>query len=521
VQLHSPLAHATMRSVRVAAAHARARRSMPHTRGASRTFMQGWLKNRRFRVALIAGCFLVAAGVWCSSGTLAPYASTLARPRIDKPCNYLLNTDHVHFEACFLMLDGAPREKWEFTIYQRRMLFPILAYPLMKTLGFVPGGVLASAIIQVGAFAIFVIYVRRTVGEMAAYAAIVLVAFYPGTYYWAGLPYNHVMIAPASLVGVLLVWEIEKTASLRRVAACALILGVLFLGYDLMPLFAPPVMAVLLLRRRPRFAHAAVAVVLLVLPSLIVNPLITWKYPLPFRNSNSEVYLNMFQAYLNPRSFSAWAELASRAPKALVQTYFWSNFWFLPALFLLVLIVNRFTTRVRMIGAEKWLLATTLALFLFINLAPPTPGWQMRGSGLARIYQPAFAAMILFMARWAQAAWEARSAARPWVAGATAVVTLANALVIFGPIMHIPLADHVYLSFYHHGPRNGLSKNLDAFGRRPLGFCDTSITIENPLTKKELRDLRERNKRRALKKQAATTTTTTTAPVTIPTTRPP
>jgi hypothetical protein len=138
----------------------------------------------------------------------------------------------------------------------------------------------------------------------------------------------------------------------------------------------------------------------------------------------------------------------------------------------------------------------------------------MRGSGLARIYQPAFAAMILFIARWAQSAWEARSAARGWLAGATAAVTLANALVIFGPVMHVPLADHVYLSFYHHGSRYGLSKNLDTFGRRPLGFCDTSITIENPLTKKELRDLRERNKRRALKKQGATTTTTTTTTTT-------
>ena len=482
--------------------------------------MQGWLKNRqdRFRLALIAGCLVVAAGVWLSSGTLAPYASTLARPRIDKPCNYLLNTDHVHFEACYLMLDGAPREQWDFTIYQRRMFYPVLAYPLMKTMGFVPGGVLASAILQVAAFAIFVVYVRRHVGDVAAYAAIVLVACYPGIYYWAGLPYNHVMIAPASLLGVLLVWEIEKTASMRRVAACALVLGVLFLGYDLLPLFAPPVIFILLLRRR--FAHAAVAAVLLVLPSLIVNPLVTWKFNLPFRNPNTDVYLNMFQAYLNPRSLSAWAQLVSQAPGALVRTYFFSNFWFLPALFLIVVFVNRLATKVRMLGAEKWLLATTLALFLFINLAPPTPGWQMRGSGLARIYQPAFAAMILFLARWAQSAWTARSEARRWVAGATAIVTLANAVVIFGPVMHIPLADHVYLSFYNHGPANALSKNLDTFGRRPLGFCDTSITIENPLTKKELRDLRERNKRRALKKQLGTTTTApTTSATTVPASR--
>ena len=112
---------------------------------------------------------------------------------------------------------------------------------------------------------------------MEACAAAVLVAFYPGIYYWGGLPYNHAMIAPASLAGVLLVWAIEQTASLRRVSACALTLGVLFLGYDLLPLFAPPVMAILLLRRR--WHHAVVAAVLLALPTLVVNPLIAWKYP--------------------------------------------------------------------------------------------------------------------------------------------------------------------------------------------------------------------------------------------------
>ena len=479
-------------------------------------------KNRRFLLALIGGCIVVVAGVWCSSGTLAPYASTLQRPRIQKPCNYLLNTDHVHFEACFLMLDGAPREQWDFTIYQRRILYPLLAYPLMKMLGFLKGGVIMSAIIQVAAFMVFVIYARRKIGDVAAYAAIVLVAFYPGIYYWAGLPYNHVMIAPSSLIGVLLLWEIEQSESVRRVALCAAMLGVLFLGYDLLPLFAPPAVLILLLRRR--FAHAAIAAVLTVLPSLAAGAIITWKYGLPVRNSNSDVYLNIFSAYLNPSSVSQWAALASRAPAALLRAYFFSNFWFLPTLFLAIVIVNRFSLRVKMLGAEKWLLLTTLLLFLFVNLAPPTPGWQMRGSGISRIYQPAFAAMILFMIRWMQASWDARAEARRWIIGAIALTTLANAVVIFGPILHIALADRVYLSFYRHAETYALSKNLDTFGRRPLGFCDKSIKIENPLSKRELKDLRERNRLRKLnppkkkKKKPAPATTTTMTTTTMTTT---
>jgi hypothetical protein len=300
-------------------------------------------------------------------------------------------------------------------------------------------------------------------------------------------------------------------------------LGVLFLGYDLLPLFAPP--AVMVLLRRRRFAHAALAAIVMLLPALLGIALLAWKYGLLLQNNNAETYGNLVRAYLSPSSFSNWLQLASHAPAALVRAYFFSNFWFLPALFLITQIVNRSHLRLRMIGAERWLLLTTLLLFLFVNLAPPTPGrWQMRGSGMSRIYQPAFAAMILFIARWMQAAWDARDArsnARRWLTAAIAMTTLANTAVVFGPVLHIPLADRVYLSFYHHAETYALSKNLDTFGRRPLGFCDRSIKIENPLSKRELKDLKERNRRRQLnppkkkKKQPAAASAPTIAPMTI------
>ena len=493
---------------------------------------------KRFILALLAGCVIVASGVWLSSGTLAPYAATLERPRLDKPCNYLLNTDHVHFEAPFLMLDGAPREQWDFSIYLRRILFPLAAYPLMKLLGFMAGGVITSAIIQVGALAVFGLYVRRHFGDVAAYAAIVLVALYPGTYYWAGLPYNHVMIAPASLLGVLLLWEIEKSQSLGRCALAALFLGVLSLGYDLMPLFAPAAVMILLFRRR--IIDAGVSALLLVLPTLLTNALLSELFGLPFRNKNTQTYYDMLYGYLHPSNLAHWARLASRAPGDMVEVYFFSNFWFLPALFLVVLVINRLTIRLRFTSAEKWLLGTTLALFAFINLAPPTPGWQFRGSGLARIYQPAFAAMILFLARWFAAAWSARKvqAELAWTgrmrlaAGALATSSLLNALVIFGPVLHIPLANHVYHSFYRHATSPALSKNLETFGRRPLGLCDRSIAIENPLSNRELRLLKEKKKRDLAKKlkaakkkrqqrEAATAAAAAaTAPATLPATTP-
>jgi hypothetical protein len=458
----------------------------------------------RFILALIAGGLVILLGVWCSSGTLAPYAATLEKPRIDKPCNYLLNSDHVHFEATFLMLDGAPREQWEFSIYLRRILFPLFAFPFMKAFGFLTGGVVASALVQLAAYAMFVLHVRKRAGDAAGYAAIALVALYPGTYYWAGLPYNHAVIAPLSMVGVLLLREIERAGAIRRIAMTSLLLGVTFLGYDLMPLFAPPAVMILLLRKK--FVATPLAAALLVLPTLLTNQFLTWKFGVPFRNGNTQPYFDMLNAYLHP-SNTRVGEMLTRVPLDLAQTFVFSNFWFLPAMFLVCFVENTLSKRIRMLSTERWLLLTTLGLFLFINFTPPYRGWQFRGSGVARIYQPAFAAMILFTARWFAAAWSSRR----WTVAALATASLANALVIFGPVLHVRLADHVYFSFYRHATRPVLSENLVRFGRRPLGFCDTSISIENPLSNRELKVLKEKKKQReaskpAKKKKPAATT---------------
>lgn len=439
-------------------------------------------KSIRFNILLAAACAVLALTVWLSSGTLAPYAATLQMPRIEKPCNYLLNTDHVHFEACFLMLDGAPRERWDYSIYLRRILYPLAAYPFMKAFGFLIGGVVASILIQVIAFAGFVIYVRRRIGATAGYAAMALLVTYPGIHYWAGLPYCHAMIVPASLAGMMLLWELDRAAvnaaSTLRTALLALGLGILFLAYDLLPIFAPAALLILLLRKRP--GAAAAAVPMLVLPT-IATALILWQvYGLPLRNKNTQTYYDLVEAYRRAPDLARWATLAGRAPMDFVRVYFFSNFTFLPALFAAVWLISRLTMKLRLTLAERALLAAGLALFAFINLAPPTPGWQFRGSQIVRIYQPVFPAMVLFCARVLQAS------PRRWLIGLIGVTVFMNGAVVLGPVLRLRLADQVYFAFYRHADGPKLSQHLDTFGRRPLGFCDPSITIENAPPKKKL-----------------------------------
>ena len=165
--------------------------------------------SRTFVLALICGCFFVAGACWLSSGTMAPYASTLPRPLIIKPCNYLVNTDQPHFEATYLMLQGRPAEEWKYSVVLRRTLYPVLAYPLMRMWGFLAGGVITSILLQVFAFAGFAIWCRRRIGKRAGWLAIPLLATYPGIYYWAGLPYSYASIVPATLACTMIACELE------------------------------------------------------------------------------------------------------------------------------------------------------------------------------------------------------------------------------------------------------------------------------------------------------------------------
>jgi hypothetical protein len=90
-------------------------------------------------------------GIWCSTGTLSIYAATLdpAVVQVEPTCGYLVNIDHPHHRAPFLMLQGAPRESWTFSVVLRRLLYPLLAFPFVEKLGFEAGGLLCNVLLQI------------------------------------------------------------------------------------------------------------------------------------------------------------------------------------------------------------------------------------------------------------------------------------------------------------------------------------------------------------------------------------
>jgi hypothetical protein len=113
-------------------------------------------------------------------------------------------------------------------------------------------------------------------------------------------------------------------------------------------------------------------------------------------------------------------------------------------------------------------------LFLALNLAPSdSGGWEMRGTWIARIYQPVFPALVLYIARW----WQGLPALnRPWRAFLLLVVaaaTAGDALIVFGPILGNParVSENAFYRFYDHTDAHfAYELNLKNLGRRPLGF---------------------------------------------------
>jgi hypothetical protein len=123
--------------------------------------------------------------------------------------------------------------------------------------------------------------------------------------------------------------------------------------------------------------------------------------------------------------------------------------------------------------AEICLGIAAVLLFLFLNLAPPYGGWQLRGSWVPRLYQPIFVAMVSLLAAF----FQNRAALLPPTLrrGSWAVlglVVVLQAWVVFAPVLGAPgLSGWIYYRFYHHATRPFYADNLKKLGRRPVGFC--------------------------------------------------
>jgi len=413
---------------------------------------------------------LFAVGLYLNTGTLTPYAITTFG-RVDPTTGYAFNPDHEHFRVLFDFVDGRGRAVWDHALFLRRILFPVLGWPLMKTLGFETGGTLASLALNVSAFAAALFLLRRQIGERGAIMAGWLMALYPGAMYWGGLPYPYALIFPGSL---LLMIGLVALGGARgsRLMVLSLGMGTVYLGYELGLLFVPA--TILYLAWRRRFGAACVSAILQAAPTAAWVWALAHVYRQSLENSNSASYRLALQAYFHVDDVHLWWEQIAKLPTVGMDVFFGANFIFLPALFLAVLVLDPLTSRVRLHAAEAALLLSGLALFLFLNAAPSAMGgWSLQGSWASRLYQPVFPALVFFIARWWQHTPSLGGWIRPVAWSALALAAAGNALIVLGPILNDPLhiSERAYYRFYNHTESHWIYEaNLKALGRRPLGF---------------------------------------------------
>ena len=223
---------------------------------------------------------------------------------------------------------------------------------------------------------------------------------YPGIAYWVGMPYSYAVIVPFCLLLSLLLWEIDAATTATRTLLLGLGMGLLFTGYDFLPIFLPA--AVLVLAQQRRWRCIPVVVLGACTPYVLCLVLLNRIFGVALLNDNSNIYVNVLKGYLDPSRLDLWWPHLRPFFSYLLANYFFSNFLFYPLLLLVLLALNRLGPRLSLSRQERALGLVLFGLFAFNNLAPNYAGWQMRGYEWPRLYQPLFLVMLGFAVRFVE-----------------------------------------------------------------------------------------------------------------------
>ncbi len=433
----------------------------------------------------LGACFFVLLlQMYLNTGTLSAYAATLDKPALYN--GYYVNYDWPQYVANYNFIRGEDHSVWENGLVLRRILLYVIGFPFLKIFGFYAGSLITIVLTLLTTFFFFFRFVEREFGEFACKVAMLLLGSYSGIMYWIGSPFVQNLVVPLSLIVYMLLYQLHKK-SLYKKTFYLTVIGVLFTGYDLLPLFAPGILLYITLHKsielKQKLWLLPITIVTFLLPQLLIKLWLTARGA-NTNTGNEEAYKVIITAYTHIlNDLPAWYIRIKNVPETLLHCFFRSNFYVLPLLFIFSWFIGRWYLSFKLNLLERCLLLSVLFLFLFNNIAPPYEGeWQMWGDWLARLYQAVFVVYLLYIIRLAEHIYKIKKMLLFFnIIMFLAVLT--NVLINTGGLYASSLSNFVYSNFYLHGSPNSYSKNIIYYGARPLGFpvhYNSEIKDETP-----------------------------------------
>ena len=95
---------------------------------------------------------------------------------------------------------------------------------------------------------------------------------------------------------------------------------------------------------------------------------------------------------------------------------------------------------------------------------------QLRGEWIARIYQPIFIVMLMYIVRFSSQVLQEKLVQRNYIIGLITVCVGFNFAINMGGVFGSKLTQRAWYRFYMHAPQNTMTENLKKYGARPVGF---------------------------------------------------
>ena len=263
-------------------------------------------------------------------------------------------------------------------------------------------------------------------------------------------------------------WKMSQADSLKKHIKYLMIIAVLFTAYDLFIFFYPAILLIYL--KHKQWKKMLVSVPIMFIPQILIVLWFRCYDVIELKSENSGLYFDIITSYFKVDDFSNWFRIMAEVPGYLLSNYLDSNFLFLPLLFSVFVIWGLFKN-ILLNEIERSVLLFALIVFLITNMAPyQFADVQLRGEWIARLYQPIFIVMLMYIIRFSSQIFNNKSSQSKYCIALIAACVCFNLAINIGGVFGSKLTQRAWYRFYMHSPQNTMTENLKQFGVKLIDF---------------------------------------------------